>query len=156
MMPGSDLRTLLAAGVIGLAPIAAGAHAALLSAETVDAIALYARYDTGEAMMQAQVIIYSPADPTTVWSRGTTDDDGRYLFVPDPDVAGRWTIQVRQAGHGAMVHVETAGEAGDAVVSGPQEQSTLQRLVMVGLVVWGALGTALYFRRGRGVRDASA
>ncbi|MBK1734470.1 hypothetical protein CKO15_04050 [Halorhodospira abdelmalekii] len=163
------------AGLLALAPSVALGHAALLDAEATTAVRLHAHYDTGDPMAEAQVIIYAPDDPASAWSRGTTDAEGRYLFAPDPELPGRWTVQVRQAGHGAVAHVEigpagggddTAGAegadaAGDsapavvAVTGDSTESGALQRVVMVALVAWGALGTALFFwRRRRG--DASA
>jgi len=141
-------------------PYALG-HAALVDAETAPAIRLHAYYETGEPMAEAQVIIYAPDAPGQVWRRGVTDSEGRFEFVPAP-VPGRWSVQVRQAGHGAMAHVDMGASAPAAVAAvavaspAPAPASWLERLVMIGLVAWGALGTALYFRREKGVRDASA
>jgi nickel transport protein len=152
-------RALILAGLAALAPLPALGHAALLQAEAAQAIRLHATYDTGEPMAEAQVIIYAPDNPAQPWSRGTTDAEGRYLFAPDPGLPGRWTVQVRQAGHGAVANVEVGPDGGDApvlsVTGGGMETGPLQRAVMVALVVWGALGTALYFRRRR-AGDASA
>jgi nickel transport protein len=151
------------AGLLALAPLTALGHAALLDAEAATAIRLHAQYDTGEPMAEAQVIIYAPDNPTRAWRQGTTDAEGRYLFAPDLEVPGRWTVQVRQAGHGAVAHVEVgpSGADGDAdapvlaFTGGSAETGPLQQVVMVALVAWGALGTGLYFwRRRRG--DASA
>lgn len=136
-------------------PMPAGAHAALITAETAPAIRLHAHYDTGEPMAQAQVLIYAPDRPSEVWGRGLTDAQGRFEFLPDA-AAGRWSIQVRQAGHGAMAHVFLDDTGPTVLSAGAGAQSWLQRLVMVVLVAWGALGTALYLRLRRGGRDASA
>lgn len=154
-------RPLLLAASLAAAPAAApgtaAAHAALVAAETAQAIRLTATYDTGTAMAGAQVVVFAPDDPATVWLRGETDAEGRFHFLPDRERPGRWTVQVRQAGHGAMAHVDTGAEGPADIVAGPPPQSLLQRLVMVGLVVWGALGTALYVRSTRrGGGDASA
>ncbi|SDW46592.1 carboxypeptidase-like regulatory domain-containing protein [Roseicitreum antarcticum] len=97
-------------------------HAAHIEAEVVPTIHLQARYDTGGPMAGAQVIIYAPDAPGDVWARGQTDDAGRFQFIPDA-LPGRWSVQVRQAGHGAMVYIETTaggselgdGGRGDAV-----------------------------------------
>ncbi len=136
-----------------LAPQIAAAHAALIAAEPVEAVRITAQYDTGEAMAGAQVMIYAPDDPATVWARGETDAEGRFDLVLPAEPLGAWTVQVRQAGHGAMIHVERgASDAQGAVVvtSGTAIPHWLQRGVMVALVLWGALGTALFFRRGGG------
>lgn len=158
------------AAALALVPAAAKAHAALLDAAPVQAIALTGRYDTGEPMAGAQVIIYAPDDPAQVWGRAVTDEAGRYVFVPDVALAGRWTVQIRQAGHGAVAHIDLAAadDAGAPATATITTQNAapdwLQRLVMVALVAWGALGTALWVRstrRGRtpdgeGGSDASA
>ncbi|MBK5927095.1 hypothetical protein CCR87_07040 [Rhodobaculum claviforme] len=152
--------------MVAAAPLPALAHAALLEAEVATAVRLLARYDTGAPMQGAQVIIYAPDTPAEAWDRGTTDAEGRFVFVPDPALPGRWSIQVRQAGHGALTHVQIgAGAPGAgpetapvpaAVIERPATTAgPMQRAVMVALVAWGALGTALYFRR-RGHGDASA
>ncbi len=147
---------LLAAGVVAI-PEAARAHAALIEAETVQAIRLHAQYDTGEPMVEAQVIIYAADSPTRVWGLGLTDAAGVYTFVPD-DTEGRWTIQVRQAGHGATAHVELAQDAVPVLTAsaGAAGQGWPQRALMVALVAWGALGTALFVLRNRKRDNASA
>lgn len=158
----SDRAALALAALVALAPQPSFGHAALLDAETTTAIRLQARYDTGEPMAGAQVIVFAPDNPTEAWRRGATDAEGRYLFAPDIDMPGRWTVQVRQAGHGAVAHVDVGGAAADAgppsvVATTAQsgEHGLLRQAVMSALVAWGALGTALYFRRGRR-DDASA
>ena len=158
----------LGAGLLAtaLSPAPALAHAALLELRSVEAIRIVAFYDTGEPMAQAQVIVYAPDAPASAWSRGVTDDAGRFDFVPDPSLPGRWSVQVRQAGHGAIAHVDLpATEDGPRVEtavliatdgSGSVGGTLLQRVTMVALVLWGALGTALFFMRRRGGGDAPA
>lgn len=142
----------VAAGIC--APQAAFSHAALMTAESAQAIRLQAQYDTGAPMAQAQVIIYAPDAPSDVWGRGITDRDGRFDFIPD-DIAGRWSVQVRQAGHGVMAHVDISAGAPVIIATSPQD-TWLQRAVMIALVAWGALGTALFALRNKGRPDASA
>ena len=121
-------------------------HAALLTAEPVQAVRLHARYDTGPPMAGAQVVIHAPDSPAEIWDRGVTDADGGFAFLPDMAQPGRWTVVVRQAGHAAVAHVEVEGAAALSVA---EAQSPLQRAVMVALVAWGALGTGLWFSRRR-------
>ncbi|MFN7001915.1 MAG: carboxypeptidase regulatory-like domain-containing protein [Roseinatronobacter sp.] len=137
-----------------MAPLVAFSHAALIEAETAQAIRLHAFFDTGEPMSHAQVIIFAPENPSTPWGQGVTDRDGRLEFVLG-DEPGRWSFQVRQSGHGAMVHVEI-GEDAPVVTATSGAQSWGQRLVMVALVGWGALGTALFALARRKTRNASA
>ncbi len=151
--PRGAVAAALLAALTALAPLPASSHAALLQADPVPAIRLHATYDTGAPMAGAQVTVFAPDAPAEAWSRGVTDAHGRYLFAPDPDRPGRWTVQVRQAGHGAVTHVEIAPDA--IAITAATPTGPLQRAVMVALVAWGALGTALFFRRRR-ADDASA
>ncbi|TVQ56976.1 MAG: carboxypeptidase regulatory-like domain-containing protein [Rhodobacteraceae bacterium] len=163
MIGRSDRAALALAAATAFAPPQALGHAALIEAEATTAISLRAHYDTGEPMAEAQVVVYAPDDPARAWARGVTDGDGRFVFAPDLGAPGRWTVQVRQAGHGAVAHVDI-GEAEAATGREPLAVASvgaggapgiLTQAVMVALVAWGALGTALYFRRGRR-DDASA
>lgn len=164
---GAGLASILLASFLlatALSPAPALAHAALVEAHMLAAIRIVAVYDTGEPMAQAQVIVYAPDAPASAWSRGVTDDEGRFDFVPDPALPGRWSVQVRQAGHGAIAHVDipsaTEGARVETAVliatDGSAGLTLLQRLTMVALVAWGALGTGLFFMRRRGGGDAPA
>jgi nickel transport protein len=137
-----------------LAPQAALPHAALIEAEALQAIHLRAFYDTGQAMAGAQVMVFAPDNPTQAHLRGKTDQDGRFLFAAPNGADGRWTVQVRQAGHGAMTHVDIVG-ASPVTVTQMAGADWKQRAVMIALVAWGALGTALFALRDKGRRDAS-
>lgn len=143
----------LVVGIIASADVA-HSHAAVLDAEAAQAIRLHARYDTGAPMAHAQVIIYAPDDSEQAWGLGVADRDGRYEFIPD-DIAGRWLVQVRHAGHGVSAHVEI-GEDAPVLITFSAPDTLVQRALMVALVAWGALGTALYARSRKGRSDASA
>jgi nickel transport protein len=146
----------ICATLFALAAAPVWAHGTILSAEVSEGVQLHARFDTGEPMAQAQIAIFAPIDPTQIWARGTTDTDGRFAFVPDAKQPGIWTVQVRQAGHGAMINVTTGAGATAQVVENGLARTPAQKLLMVALVVWGALGTALYFRRKGRTKNASA
>ncbi len=128
----------------------ASAHGALIEYKTTEAIEIQSRYDTGEPLANAQVTIYTPDNPTTPWQTGRTDEKGKFVFTPDPDIAGYWEVKVRQAGHGglASIPVETATATPDTTPS--QMQASLnswQRGLMIGSVIWGCMGTALFFTK---------
>ncbi len=127
-------------------PLAAHGHGVDIEYQTTKAVELTAKYDTGEPVSNGQVSIYAPGDPTTPWKTGQCDENGRFTFTPDPSKTGTWDIQVRQAGHGGMIHIEQ-GEEGAAV--GGTGYTTPQIVLMVACVVWGLTGTALYFKRGK-------
>ncbi len=168
------------------------AHGAVMDYEMTRAIAITAQYDTGDPMAQAQVAVFSPDDPQTPWLTGTTDDEGNFIFAPDPNQPGFWDVQVRQAGHGQFVSIEvpdvassanTASDSsaaanpesaadGDQTESASETESIaagdepaptdapvaarssaeptpLQRGLMLTSVVWGFVGTALFFLRNK-------
>ncbi len=137
-----------------LAPPAAFSHAAMIEAETAQAIRLHAHFDNGAPMSHAQVVIYAPQDPTVPWGQGVTDRDGRLEFVLGPEV-GRWSFQVRQAGHGAIAHIHI-DDTGTTVSALGNTQGWGQRIVMVALVAWGAIGTAAFALSRKRSPDASA
>lgn len=146
------------------------AHGVNITYQETQAIALEARYEGGQPMSGAQVAVFSPADPKTPWLRGTADESGRFIFSPDPAQPGNWEVQVRQAGHGEIliIPVGNAGTTGTANAVGAAESAApastslatgsplsragdglrpLQKLVMAASVIWGCVGTALFFSR---------
>ncbi|MEB3359866.1 MAG: carboxypeptidase-like regulatory domain-containing protein [Synechococcales bacterium] len=154
---------LLAAGV-AIAPRAI-AHGTQIEYRTTQALEIQASYDTGKPMADAQVVVYAPDNPAEPWLTGTTDEQGRFVFTPDPSMPGQWDVQVRQAGHGDIVSIPlgepvaeaTGAAAGEEVaaaepvamvsdsVSGSTALDPLQKAVMAGAVIWGFVGTALFF-----------
>jgi len=141
------LAVVMGALVLGLAlPIPVSAHGVILEYTSDVKIEITARYDSGTPMAGAQVAVYAPGDPTTPWLTGVCDEEGRYSFVPDTAQPGIWDIQVRLAGHGGIIHVPVGSS--EAAASGGGF-SHLQIGLMVACVVWGTVGTALYFSRRR-------
>jgi nickel transport protein len=150
-------------GALSLIATAAFAHGSQIVFEERPAVEITAMYGEGQPMVEAQVTVYSPDNLEEPWQTGMTDTAGQFAFVPDRD--GAWEVKVRQAGHGAVVQipvqmdaeVAAAQEPGDdpeAVVAPSQatvppssSYSPIQRGVMVLSVVWGCIGTALYFQR---------
>lgn len=175
-------RVLLLAGWGGfVAAVPALAHGAKLEYQPINGIEIQARYDSGEPMKAAQVNIYAPDNPSESWQTGTTDDEGRFVFTPDPSQPGNWEVMVRQAGHGDVVAIPV-GEAsaaanssatGDSATSGSSSTEgtteggeNVNRPAMLAnageprtagvplwismaAMVWGFIGTALFFARGK-------
>lgn len=143
----SGLIILVVAFAAFLLPTTAYAHGAKIEYSSTTAVELVATYDSGEPMGGAQVVVYAPDDPSTAWLIGQCDDEGRFAFAPDASQPGTWDVQVRQAGHGDMIHIDIAeGTVSGGISSG---YSTGQIVVMAVCVIWGIAGTALYFRRRR-------
>ena len=154
----ADRRRLVAAALLLAAlPGLAAAHGAMIEARPVAAIAVDARFEDGTPMAGAQMTVFAPDAPATAWLTGVADATGRFVFEPGPQ-PGRWAVQARLAGHGAMTYVQRgagaqpAGAATSALsltAPGGAPGTALQRAVMVACVAWGCLGTALYARRRR-------
>lgn len=142
----SILRALLLILVVWLAAYApAYAHGAKIDYQVRTTIDITATYDSGEPMAEAQVSVFSPDDPQNPWLTGTCDAEGAFSFAPDPSLPGTWDIQVRQAGHGDIIHVAVGGDS--ATTAGGL--SAVQIIVMAACVLWGFVGTALYFSKRR-------
>ena len=124
----------------------ASAHGAKIEYTISMAVEIVATYDTGSPMTGGQVTVYAPDDPATPWLEGVCDEEGRFVFTPDPTKPGTWDIQVRQAGHGDMIHIPI-GE--DVATTGGGGYSTFQIVLMSTCVIWGFVGTALFFSRNR-------
>ncbi|MGG6240170.1 carboxypeptidase regulatory-like domain-containing protein [Nodosilinea sp. AN01ver1] len=147
----------------GAAPVLA--HGVTVEHRQVSSVELEARFETGEPMANAQVLIYAPGNPTEVWQDGTTDDQGRFSFAPDTSQPGTWEVMVRQAGHGVLTTIPVAAstsggepaatpateaEAGaNSLISPSTTLSPVQRGITIGSVIWGFIGTALFFARGK-------
>jgi nickel transport protein len=124
----------------------ASAHGARIEYQISMAVEIHATYDTGEPMAGGQVAVYAPDDPSTPWLTGVCDEEGRFSFTPDSSRPGTWDVQVRQSGHGDMVHIPI-GEG--VAVAGGTGYTPLQIVLMAVCVIWGFVGTALFFSRRR-------
>jgi nickel transport protein len=171
-----DFVLVLALGAMGwAAPVLA--HGVEIEHRRVSSVEVQARFETGEPMAQAQVLVYAPGNPTEAWQQGTTDDQGRFSFLPDETLPGTWEVMVRQAGHGAIATIpvaettrsraetaestapnpaggdlepeEEAEPSGNSLISPSTRLSPVQRGITIGSVIWGFIGTALFFARGK-------
>lgn len=139
------------------------AHGVIVEHRQVSGVELKARYETGEPIANAQVLVYAPGNPTETWQKGTTDDQGRFSFTPDTSQPGSWEVMVRQAGHGALTTIPVAATSGGQPATAPATEtktsfsaispsatlSPVQRGITIGSVIWGFIGTALFFARGK-------
>ncbi|MGL5083101.1 MAG: carboxypeptidase regulatory-like domain-containing protein [Microcoleaceae cyanobacterium] len=134
------------------------AHGVKLTHQTTSAVEIKAAYDSGSPMVNAQVNVYTPDDPVNPWKVGVTDAQGVFIFAPDVEKTGYWEVQVRQAGHGGVVSVPVQVNSRTQFTtplpgeSSSQSSTTggyspLQKGVMIGSVIWGLVGTALFFNR---------
>lgn len=120
---------------------AADAHGTSITYATT--LTVQGAFESGEPMSNAEVSIFTPDDPQNAWERGIADEDGRYTFTPDTAIDGEWTVSYRSAGHGDIAYIPV----GDGVTgSGGGLTGNLQRIIMAIAVIWGFIGTALYFQ----------
>ena len=131
------------------------AHGAKANYKITSSIEIQAKYDSGQPMKNAQVTIYSPTDPNQPWTKGLTDEKGYFWFTPDYSQAGYWEVKVRQAGHGALISIPIESNVNNnfqnpkVVKNNLQEFSPLQKGLMIASVIWGCVGTALFFYRSK-------
>jgi len=110
------------------------------------AVEIIATFDTGEPMDNAQVAVYAPDIPDTPWRTGQTDSEGRFSFTPDVGIAGGlWEVTVRKAGHGQMTSFSLGEDANSRATTPSTTQSAVQKWLSIAAVIWGFVGTALFF-----------
>ncbi|MDY6893139.1 MAG: carboxypeptidase regulatory-like domain-containing protein [Chloroflexota bacterium] len=126
-------------------PAVVYAHGAFIEYTSSVEIEIVATYDTGEPMSDAQVVVYAPDDPANPWLTGVCDEEGRFTFTPDSSKTGTWDVQVRKSGHGDTAHIPVGDGGGTTGETGGY--TVLQIVLMSVCVIWGFIGTALYFSR---------
>lgn len=151
-----ELAIFLCGGIllalVGITPPQTAAHGTEITYTVQATVDIEAYFDTGEPMANAQVTVYAPNDPANAWLQGEADENGRFTFTPDPEIPGRWDVAIRTAGHGEMLNIPLTDEATGSFAlgagSGGSGGQTLAQRVLIGAaVLWGCIGTALYFRR---------
>lgn len=147
-------------------------HGVAIAYQTTEAISIQAKYDNGKPMSNAQVVVYSPENPSEAWQTGVTDDEGKFAFIPENDVSGNWTVKVRSAGHGSVINIPLQSlnteidnntqeemsvntnnreeKTSSITSSATGELSTSQKILMAITGSWGFIGTALFFSRQQG------
>ncbi len=115
-------------------------------------VRIQALFDSGEPMSNAEVLVFSPGASKPVDTL-RSDSSGIFVFSPDniDTVSGKWVLQVRdKGGHGLRINYDvpdegslTAGiSSADSSIPNP-----LRMWICAACVVWGFIGTALYFKR---------
>lgn len=145
MKPWIALPTLLIVTAIYW-PEKVWSHGVVMEASPIPSFQIQAKYESGEPMANAQINVYAPNDPQTVWLQTLTDEQGNFLFTPDPELIGTWDIQARLAGHGDLIQIQVE-EDGSVSQLTQANNSPLQKWLTIGAVVWGFVGTALFFAK---------
>lgn len=132
------------------------AHGVEMTYQSKSVIEVQARYSSGNPMVNAQVSVYSPTDPTTAWQTGITDAQGLFSFTPGPDQPGLWEVTIRQAGHGSVMSIPIqnlipAEDPSDPVQHSTSWKAPLEKGVLAASILWGCVGTALFFSRSKSI-----
>jgi len=118
-----------------------------------DALDLFAAHEVtaqfatpdGKPMVNAEVRVFAPGDPSKVELTGRTDAEGKFVFAADRD--GFWSAEARSADYVARVMIRVGGEAEPH--NGPSPFLIIGVLVvLLGLAIWYRLLRA----RARGPR----
>ena len=130
-------------------------HAAI--ATVTQTFSVKASYSSGQPMAAAQVLVYSPENPSEPQLTGQTNEQGEFEFTPDTE--GNWEVVIRQAGHGTTVNVPVGAtqlaqphqspETQPTVATSAPAASPIQRWASAGAAFWGLIGTVLFFSRGK-------
>ena len=108
-------------------------------------IGVKAMYDSGDAIADADVLLFPPGSSASGASI-KTDKTGVFYFTPDKP--GTWTFQVRDtSGHGMRINLqidESLSVNGKTKLGSGHKM--VQKIVMSLSIIWGAIGTALYFK----------
>jgi nickel transport protein len=64
-----------------------------------DQLEFQSTFSTGEPFAGATVEIYAPNNLDEPWMTLTTDEEGRFAFLPDETIPGDWEISIEQEGH---------------------------------------------------------
>lgn len=143
MLTKKELHCIILFLIMAFPLFAHGTKYEVLSEEIVG---IKAMFDTGEPITNAKVLIFAP-DETEVTYTTKSDSDGVFYVIPDK--AGTWTMQVRDKdGHGMRINL-VVSESMQLVSNkgGKIGMTYLQKVIAALCVIWGCIGTALYFKR---------
>lgn len=97
------MKRLLAALIVCLALFGFPAQAFAHQVETFyfmkDELEFQSTFSTGEPFVGATVEIYAPNNSEEPWLVLTTDEEGRFAFLPDESIQGDWEVSIEEGGH---------------------------------------------------------
>lgn len=145
-----SFRLLFAALITLIVVGAASAHGTDIVWQIADGVVIIdAVFDSGEPMVNAQIVAYAPDNPSEPYFQGIADENGHIEFPIDAAITGSWDISIRTAGHGEMLHVPVDSSASSVIGAGNQGRSQTQTILLAGAVIVVLGGVALYFMRGK-------
>ncbi|MEM6501799.1 MAG: hypothetical protein AAF685_08170 [Cyanobacteria bacterium P01_C01_bin.89] len=99
---------------LGVAQNAAHAHAITtdyrLLPERINTLEIQSTFSEVESFPNAPVVVYSPENPDQPWMTGTTDENGKFAFQPEPGVTGIWSIEIGEDSHWDQLYIPVGGD----------------------------------------------
>jgi nickel transport protein len=111
-----------------------------------DNVTIKASFSGGKPFYPATFDLYSPDDYEEVYLSGETSDKGMFSFKPNKP--GKWVVMLRdKTGHGTRINIDVNKDL--SINTGESNSSTAlyQKIIMAVCVIWGFIGTALFFIR---------
>lgn len=109
-------------------------------------VTIQAKYNSGLPMSVCQVLFYKPLQEKASFET-MTDLNGLFSFIPSE--SGTWICKVRdQEGHGLRINLNIGKDLRlmDAQNHHHQHFSLAQKIIMSFCIIWGLVGTALFFQ----------
>jgi nickel transport protein len=148
--------TLLVLSVLGLFAPNASAHMLETNyALKLDSLELEANLSNGESLSGGKIVVYAPNNPDTPWLEASTDEQGKFVFRPDPTIEGDWSIEIGEDSHwdNIIVPVDDMGIELEAVSSVPPSPSNSvafhpkyhgkEYLLVLGLGIVSGIGSTM-------------
>lgn len=109
-------------------------------------VTIKAYFSGGKPFYPATFDLYSPDDYEEVYLSGETNNEG--VFSIKPNSPGKWIVMLRdKTGHGTRINIDVNKDL-SINTGGTNSSSTLyQKIIMAVCVIWGFIGTALFFIR---------
>ena len=106
----SGLTAIAPLVALAMAPSVAHAHAIstdyrLLLEQPNQPLEIQSSFSEIEAFPNAPVVVYSPENPDEPWMTGTTDENGRFTFQPEPGVTGVWSVEIGEDSHWDQLYI---------------------------------------------------
>jgi len=107
-------------------------------------VMIKAWFSGGKPFYPATFDLYSPDNYEKVYLSGETDNKGIFSFKPDKP--GKWIVMLRdKTGHGTRINLDVNENLSLDKDNPIGSINLYQKLIMVVCVIWGFIGTALFF-----------